>query len=172
MQFQVFGGERGSFIHNTPTRKRSLRFTARPPSPCEIVKKVMRIPTWMKVDLPRLPLTQHIPKEQRRRRTQLAESKSGGGQAVSMAVSQSVSYFTVPPRTHPSTGSQSLRRSRSNTSTEYSLPGATQLSQVRSVSPSLRGCRVLHVVSQEGPSPCSGFNQCMVTAAALSRESF
>ena len=29
-----------------------------------------------------------------------------------------------------------LRRSRSNTSTEYSLPGATQLSQVRSISPS------------------------------------
>ena len=28
-----------------------------------------------------------------------------------------------------------LRRSRSNTSTEYSLPGATQLSQVRSFSP-------------------------------------
>ena len=110
-----------------------FRCSPRPaPSPCEIVKKVMRIPTWMKVDLPRLPLTQHIPKEQRRRRTQLAESKSGGGQAVS----QSVSYFTVPPRAHPSTGSQSLRRSRSNTSTEYSLPGATQLSQVRSISPS------------------------------------
>ena len=29
-----------------------------------------------------------------------------------------------------------LRHSRSNTSTEYSLPGATQLSQVRSISPS------------------------------------
>ena len=29
-----------------------------------------------------------------------------------------------------------LRRSRSNTSTEYSLPGATQLSQARSISPS------------------------------------
>ena len=31
-----------------------------------------------------------------------------------------------------------LRRSRSNTSTEYSLPGATQLSQVRSISPCQR----------------------------------
>ena len=55
---------------------------------------------------------------------------------------QSVSYFTVPPRAHPSTGScvsrlppvsfyrlaVRLRHSRSNTSTEYSLPGATQLS--------------------------------------------
>ena len=32
-----------------------------------------------------------------------------------------------------------LRHSRSNTSTEYSLPGATQLSQVRSISPSGAG---------------------------------
>ena len=32
-----------------------------------------------------------------------------------------------------------LRHSRSNTSTEYSLPGATQLSQVRSISPSGQG---------------------------------
>ena len=57
-------------------------------------------------------------------------------------VSQSVSYFTFPPRAVtpvPSTGSHvavRLRHSRSNTSTEYSLPGATQLSQVRSISPS------------------------------------
>ena len=54
-------------------------------------------------------------------------------------VSQSVSYFTVPPRAHPSTGSQSGSATPglcSITSTEYSLPGATQLSQVRSISPS------------------------------------
>ena len=36
-----------------------------------------------------------------------------------------------------------LRHSRSNTSTEYSLPGATQLSQVRSISRSLPADRVL-----------------------------
>ena len=49
-------------------------------------------------------------------------------------VSQSVSYFTVPPRAHPS-----LRRSQSNTSTEYTRSPTrsrgllkTQLSQVRS----------------------------------------
>ena len=56
--------------------------------------------------------------------------------------SQSVSYFTVPPRAHPSTAHRlavRLRHSRSNTSTEYSLPGATQLSQVRSISPSGQG---------------------------------
>ena len=51
-------------------------------------------------------------------------------------VSQSVRYFTVPPRAHPSNGSQSGSATRSNTSTEYSLPGATQLSRVRSISPS------------------------------------
>ena len=41
-----------------------------------------------------------------------------------------------------------LRHSRSNTSTEYSLPGATQLSQVRSISPSGQGvpCRFLRAV--------------------------
>ena len=39
-----------------------------------------------------------------------------------MSVSQSVSYFTVPPRAHPSTGSQSGSATPgSNTSTEYSL---------------------------------------------------
>ena len=39
-------------------------------------------------------------------------------------VSQSVSSFTVPPRAHPSTSSQSgsATPGRSNTSTEYSLP--------------------------------------------------
>ena len=45
-----------------------------------------------------------------------------------LLVSQPVSYFTVPPRAHPSVRlSVRLRHSRSNTSTEYSLPGATQL---------------------------------------------
>ena len=62
---------------------------------------------------------------------------------VCKPVSQSVSYFTVPPRAHPSRLAVRLRHSRSNTSTEYSLPGATQLSQVRSISPSGQGvpCR-------------------------------
>ena len=39
-------------------------------------------------------------------------------------VSQTVSYFTVPPRAHPSTGSQSGSATpglTTNTSTEYSL---------------------------------------------------
>ena len=49
-----------------------------------------------------------------------------------------------------------LRRSRSTTSTEYSLPGATQLSQVRSVSPSEQGgpCRFLPCTAtiQQAPS--------------------
>ena len=40
------------------------------------------------------------------------------------SVSQSVSYFTVPPRAHPSTGSQSGSAAPVLTqSTEYSLPG-------------------------------------------------
>ena len=66
---------------------------------------------------------------------------------------QSVSYFTVPPRAHPSIRlSIRLRRSRSNTSTEYSLPGATQLSQVRSISPSGQGvpCRCLPCTVRAG----------------------
>ena len=45
-----------------------------------------------------------------------------------------------------------LRHSRSNTSTEYSLPGATQLSQVRSISPSGQGvpCRFLPCAATVG----------------------
>ena len=39
------------------------------------------------------------------------------------SVSQSVSYFTVPPRAHPSTGSQSGSATPGLThGTEYSLP--------------------------------------------------
>ena len=47
-----------------------------------------------------------------------------------------------------------LRYSRSNTSTEYSLPGVTQLSQVRSVSPD-RGHSSTHssTVSPDGSAP-------------------
>ena len=45
-----------------------------------------------------------------------------------------------------------LRHSRSNTSTEYSLPGATQLSQVRSISPSGQcvPCRFLPCTARAG----------------------
>ena len=45
-----------------------------------------------------------------------------------------------------------LCHSRSNTSTEYSLPGATQLSQVRSISPSGQGvpCRFLPCAARAG----------------------
>ena len=58
--------------------------------------------------------------------------------------SQSVSYFTVPPRAHPSTGSQSGSAAPGLTQVLYRVhvlapPGATQLavlSQVRSISPS------------------------------------
>ena len=44
--------------------------------------------------------------------------------------SQSVSYFTVPPRAHPSTGSQSGSATPGLTQvpSTHSLPGATQLS--------------------------------------------
>ena len=50
---------------------------------------------------------------------------------VGCAVSQSVSYFTVPPRSHPSTGSQSgstapVLTQVPSTLLLYSLPGATQ----------------------------------------------
>ena len=61
------------------------------------------------------------------------------------AISQPVSSFTVPPRAHPSAGS--LRPAPplpvEHKYPEYSLPGATQLSQVRSVSPRVQGdpCR-------------------------------
>ena len=49
---------------------------------------------------------------------------------------QSVKQSVIsPPRSPRHRLSIRLRRSRSTTSTEYSLPGATQLSQVRSVSP-------------------------------------
>ena len=52
--------------------------------------------------------------------------------------SQSVSqlFHGPAPRSPLHRLAVKLRHSRSNTSTEYSLPGATQLSQVRSVSPS------------------------------------
>ena len=85
------------------------------------------------------------------------------------------SCFTVPPRAHPSTSSQSGSATpgltTSNTSTEYSLPGATQLSQVRSISPSGQGvpCRFLpctvsqSVTSQSvNQSVISQFSRCNV----------
>ena len=53
---------------------------------------------------------------------------------------QSVSQLFGPaPRSPLHRLGVRLRHSRSNTSTEYSLPGATQLSQVRSISPSGAG---------------------------------
>ena len=58
----------------------------------------------------------------------------GAPRPVPTLVSQSVSYFTVPPRAHPSTGSQSGSATEhclpvEHASTEYySLPGTTQLS--------------------------------------------
>ena len=71
-----------------------------------------------------------------------------------MTVSQS-----VISRSHPRSPlhrlSIRLRRSRTTTSTEYSLPGATQLSQVRSVSPSERMV-VIHV-----------FRVCCVSSVAV-----
>ena len=57
----------------------------------------------------------------------------------SVTVSQSVISRSPAPRSSLRRLSVRLRRSRSNTSTEYSLPGATQLSQVRSFSPSVQG---------------------------------
>ena len=56
-------------------------------------------------------------------------------------VSQSVSqlFHGPAPRSPLHRLAVRLRHSRSNTSTEYSLPGATQLSQVRSISPSGQG---------------------------------
>ena len=58
-----------------------------------------------------------------------------------MQFSQSVSqFFHGPaPRSPLHRLAVRLRHSRSNTSTEYSLLGATQLSQVRSISPSGQG---------------------------------
>ena len=68
---------------------------------------------------------------------------------VGCAVSQSVSYFTVPPRSHPSTGSQSGSTAPVLTQVPSTLlaPGgysisqlsAPRTSQVRSISPSGQG---------------------------------
>ena len=73
---------------------------------------------------------------------QVCPSKHGFDEITSAVLvttrfSQSVSYFTVPPRAHPSTGSQS--------GSATLAPGGNSLSQVRSVSPSGQGipCRIL-----------------------------
>ena len=55
-----------------------------------------------------------------------------------MTVSHSQLFHGPTPRSPLHRLSIRLRRSRTTTSTKYSLPGATQLSQVRSVSPSER----------------------------------
>ena len=115
----------------------------------------------------------------RRTTTGPVETHRGGRKLklwkVSLSVSQSVSYFTVPPRAHPSTGSQSGSaapvRPHEYRVTEYSLPGATQLAQVRSFSPSEQGvpCRFLpctvsqSVTSQSvNQSVISQFSRCNV----------
>ena len=54
-------------------------------------------------------------------------------------VSQSVISRSRPALTPGHRLAVRLRHSQSNTSTEYSLPGAPQLSQVRSISPSGQG---------------------------------
>ena len=75
--------------------------------------------------------------------------------STALSSSQSVSFHGPTPRS-PHRLSIRLRRSRSTTSTEYSLPGATQLSQVgsqvRSVSPSEQGdpCRFLPCTARAG----------------------
>ena len=60
-------------------------------------------------------------------------------QLLSVSKSLSQLFHGPTPRSPLHRLSIRLRRSRSTTSTEYSLPGATQLSQVRSVSPSEQG---------------------------------
>ena len=62
--------------------------------------------------------------------------------SLGVKASQSVSqlFHGPAPRSPLHRLAVRLRHSRSNTSTEYSLPGATQLSQVRSVSPSGLAC--------------------------------
>ena len=75
---------------------------------------------------------------------------SGSFESVSQSVSQ---LFHGPaPRSPLHRLAVRLRHSRSNTSTEYSLPGATQLSQVRSISPSGQGvpCRFLPCTVRAG----------------------
>ena len=74
--------------------------------------------------------------------------------AVSCSTSVSRQVFHGPAPRSPHRLAVRLRRSRSNTSTEFSLPGATQLSQVRSVSPSGQGvpCRFLPCTAR-GSSP-------------------
>ena len=49
--------------------------------------------------------TQSRSQSESQSRTQVA--RAPGGRSIHGSVSQSVSYFTVPPRAHPSTGSQS-----------------------------------------------------------------
>ena len=72
-----------------------------------------------------------------------------------ISVSQSVSDFTVPPRAHPSTGSQSGSATPgvSNTSVPSTRSrGLLNRSQVRSISPSGQGvpCRFLPRTSRAG----------------------
>ena len=75
------------------------------------------------------------------------------GRAVAVAHQSVSQLFHGPaPRSPLHRLAVGLRHSRSNTSTEYSLPGATQLSQVRSISPSGQGvpCRFLPCTARAG----------------------
>ena len=75
------------------------------------------------------------------------------GRAVAVAHQSVSQLFHGPaPRSPLHRLAVRLRHSRSNTSTENSLPGATQLSQVRSISPSGQGvpCRFLPCTARAG----------------------
>ena len=85
---------------------------------------------------------------------QFARERTERWRRVVQHVSQSVRYFTVPPRAHP-TGSQSGSAAPGLTQVPSSRSrGLTQLSQVRSVSPSGQGvpCRFLPCTAR-GSSP-------------------
>ena len=86
--------------------------------------------------------------------TKFLNSQTGLRCRVGPAYKHSVSqlFHGPAPRSPLHRLAVRLRHSRSNTSTEYSLPGATQLSQVRSVSPSPAPRSPLHTGSA---SQCS-----------------
>ena len=94
-------------------------------------------------------------RRRRKTRTLPVRERADRALAPSRAARQSVSQvFHGPAPRSPHRLAVRLRHSRSNTSTEYSLPGVTQLSQVRSVSPSGQGvpCRFLPCTAR-GSSP-------------------
>ena len=81
-----------------------------------------------------------------RRNQSVSQSVISRSPSQTQSVSQSVSYFTIPPRAHPSTGSQSgsaapdLTQVPSTLAQSLSrLGGYSILSHVRSISPSGQG---------------------------------